>query len=272
VRLRVARPKATVIIPTFGEAAFSRWAIRSVQDQTVADIEICIICDGSSEAMLSFFEAIAEEDPRVRVFSFPKAPRTGEPYRDEVIGRTNAPIICYCGHDDLWLPFHVEEMARTLRRAAFTHSLHAWVNMPEAMADEEDLFERIFVADLVDPKIREDMMAGNNHFGLTFGAHTRKAYRALDEPWVTTPIAEMPTDLYMWQKFLTAHPKRLRTTRKITALSFPRIQRGDWSDEQRCDELERWYGRMREPGFAGLVEKRLAEVLPPRPQTKGAYP
>jgi glycosyltransferase involved in cell wall biosynthesis len=261
------RPKATVIIPTFGEAGFSRWAIRSVQEQTVADIEICIVCDGSSERMLSFFASLAKEDPRVRVFSFPKAPRTGEPYRHVVIGQTTAPIICYCGHDDLWLPSHVEELAKTLRRAPFTHSIHAWVNLPEEMADEQHPFSRIFVADLRDPKIREDMLIGINHFGLTFGAHTRKAYRRLDEPWVTTPVAGMATDLYMWQKFLTKYPKRCRTTPKITALSFPRTSREDWSDEKREDELARWYERMQDPGFSALVETRLAEVLPPRPRT-----
>ena len=70
--------RATVIMPTFGQAEFAVWPIKSVQAQTVRDIEICILCDGSSENMVGFFNAFAKEDPRIRVFSFPKGPRNGE--------------------------------------------------------------------------------------------------------------------------------------------------------------------------------------------------
>ena len=63
--------RATVIIPTFGQAKFSAWPIKSVQAQTVKEIEICIICDGSAENMVEFFNALAKEDPRIKVFSFP---------------------------------------------------------------------------------------------------------------------------------------------------------------------------------------------------------
>ena len=77
--------RATVIIPTYGNASFARWAIKSVQQQTVKDIEICIICDGSPENMVSFFKAMSKEDSRLKVYEYPKSPRTGEPYRDIVI-------------------------------------------------------------------------------------------------------------------------------------------------------------------------------------------
>ena len=50
------KTRATVIIPTFGNAKFARWAIKSVQNQTVKDIEICIICDGSPDNMVLFLE------------------------------------------------------------------------------------------------------------------------------------------------------------------------------------------------------------------------
>jgi|SRR5271157_1749191 len=104
--------RATVIIPTFGNAKFARWAVKSVQRQTVTDIEICIICDGSPENMVSFLNNMRKEDPRIKVFVFPKSPRTGEPYRDIVIKQTTGKIICYCSHDDLWLPDHVRTMEK----------------------------------------------------------------------------------------------------------------------------------------------------------------
>ena len=103
--------RATVIIPTFGEARFSRWAIRSIQEQTVGDIEIFIICDGSPSHMVSFFQAIADKDSRIKIHCFPKSKRTGEPYRDTIIRKeARGKNIFYCSHDDLWFPNHIAEL------------------------------------------------------------------------------------------------------------------------------------------------------------------
>jgi glycosyltransferase involved in cell wall biosynthesis len=57
--------RATVIIPTFGNARFARWAVKSVQNQNVNDIEICIICDGSPDAMVAVFEVMVRDDTRL---------------------------------------------------------------------------------------------------------------------------------------------------------------------------------------------------------------
>lgn len=248
------RPTATVIIPTFGDARFARWAIRSIQDQTVKNIEICIVCDGSPDGTRSTFESLAKQDRRIKVFAFPKSPRTGEPHRDVVIGQTRGRIVCYCAHDDLWLPFHVEQIERTLRGSSFTNSFHAAVNVPEEIRDEDSLFKVVYRIELSDPEVRCLMLSGENRFGLTFGAHTRKAYYELHERWVTTPCADMPTDLYMWNKFLVAHPQRCRTTPRITALGFPRPFRQGWSEQRRDDELRHYYEKIQDPGFVKRIE------------------
>ena len=123
--------RATIIIPTFAQARFARWAVKSVQQQTVREIEICIICDGSPPEMVSFFEDMAKEDSRICVFAYSKSPRTGEPYRDEVIRKMTGKIVCYCCHDDLWFPDHIETMEKALQKFDFTHTYHAIVNNPK---------------------------------------------------------------------------------------------------------------------------------------------
>ena len=193
--------------------------LKAFNNQTVKDIEICIICDGSPENMVSFFQNMEKEDPRIKVFTFPKSPRTGEPYRDIVIKQTTGKIICYCSHDDLWLPNHVQVMEKTLKKCCFTHSLHAFVNLPEAIKDENTLLGGILWINL-NQEIIKKMQGGENFFGLTFGAHTRKSYNELEEGWVTTPLKDIPTDLYMWRKFLAAFGKHCKTTMKVTALNF----------------------------------------------------
>jgi len=245
----VLEARATVIIPTFGNARFASWAIKSVQNQTIKDIEICIICDGSPEKMVSFFRDIEKEDSRVQVFIFPKSPRTGEPYRDTIIRRTTGKIICYCCHDDLWLPDHIEEVEKTLKKCRFTHSIHAYMAVSRYLTNEDYLFGGIYWIDLKKRDIINRMFKGENFFGLTFGAHSRDGYYQLNEGWVTTPRLEIPTDLYMWQKFLSAFARQCRTTRKVTALNFRRIDRQNWSEEQREIELKYYFEKIKDPRY-----------------------
>ena len=247
--------RATVIIPTFGNATFARWAIKSVQQQTINDIEICLICDGSPENMISFFKDMEKEDPRLQVFVFPKAPRTGEPYRDIVIKQTTGRIICYCSHDDLWLPHHIEVMEKFLSRYFFTHSIHALVKLPDAGIDTNGFFGALGRISLEGDDVIERMRRGQNYVGLTFGAHTRKSYYTLDEGWVTTPRKDIPTDFYMWSKFLAAYGKHCKTIMKVTALNFQKSIRKDWSEQERNDELKEFFKKMQDRVFLRQIDK-----------------
>ena len=247
--------RATVIIPTFGNAEFARWAIKSVQQQTVKDIEICIICDGSPKHMISFFQDMAQEDARLKVFVFPKSPRTGEPYRDIVIKQTMGAIICYCGHDDLWLPYHIEEMEKSLIRFSFTHSIHALVSVPENIKGNGGFSGGLALISLHGDDVIARMRWGQNYVGLTFGAHTRKSYYELEERWVTTPQKDIPTDFYMWRKFLTAYRNRCKTTIRVTALNFQQTIRKGWSEQERDSELKQYFEKIQDPAFLREIDK-----------------
>ncbi len=247
--------RATVIIPTFGDARFARWAVKSVQNQTVKQIEICIICDGSPENMVSFFKRMEDEDPRIKVYVHPKSPRTGEPYRDIVIKKTVGRIIAYCSHDDLWLPFHIAKLEKTLKHCWFAHSIHAFVNTPDAIRNNEDILGGVYWINLRDKSIVDQMFRGTNFFGLTYAAHTRGCYGRLREGWATTPVKETPTDLYMWIKFLSQFKNRCRTLMKVTALNFRTSDRLNWSEKERNDELKIFYERIQDPSFLKRIDE-----------------
>jgi glycosyltransferase involved in cell wall biosynthesis len=255
--------RATVIIPTFGYAPFARWAIKSVQKQTEQDLEICVICDGSPKEMVSFFEDMAREDQRIRVFAFPKAPRTGEPYRDLVIRQTTGKIVCYCCHDDLWLPHHVRAMEKTLKNCDFTHSIHTYINVAAPTGKRETLLGGVYWINLGQEIIKK-MQGGENFFGLTFGAHTRDSYFLLKEGWATTPVQNIPTDLYMWCKFLAAFGERSQTTTKITALNFRKTDRQDWSEQQRDEELQGYFEKISTPAFLRQIYRQSLPFCPVR--------
>ena len=249
------KARATVIIPTFGNASFARWAIKSVQQQTVKDIEICIICDGSPKNMVSFFKEMAQDDYRIKIFEFPKAPRTGESHRDIVIKQAASEVICYCCHDDLWLPFHIEEMEATLAGCCFANSIHALVTVPQNMKNKDDFLFYLYRVNLKDKKDVKRMRRGHNFFTLTFVAHTRKSYNELEEGWVTTPKKNMPTDFYMCRKFLSAYPSQCDTVMRITALNFRKYYRRTWSEQQRDDELKRYFERIQDSAFLAQIGK-----------------
>ena len=57
--------RATVIVPTYGDAPYIRWALASAQAQTVREIEICVLCDGSPPQMVEMLQGIAANDYRI---------------------------------------------------------------------------------------------------------------------------------------------------------------------------------------------------------------
>lgn len=245
--------KTTVIIPTFGNALFAQWAIKSVQNQTVQDLEICIICDGSPPEMVAFFEKIAEKDPRIQLFTFPKSPRTGEPYRDIVIKKTAGQNIFYCAHDDLWLHNHIEQLERTLQYNNFTNSFDLCIKATEKavspdkqyleqLLNENELFRCIASFDFIKKKNRTIIRWGYYLTGLTCGAHSRRAYFNLREGWITTPLKYIPTDVFMWYKLIFSNPLAFITTQKVTALRFGQKPRSNWSEKKRYNELMHYYG------------------------------
>ncbi len=265
--------RATVIIPTFGNAKFACWAIKSVQYQTVYDIEICIICDGSPEQMVSFFKNMAKEDSRIKVFTFQKSPRTGEPYRDIVIKQTTGKNIYYCCHDDLWLPHHIQELERSLNTHSLTHSLHTIIKLPEKIKDENELFRWVYFdeselfrwinsIDFRENEIFRTMLWGDNYLGigLTFGAHTRKIYCQLEEGWVTTPRKYIPTDIYMWHKLLSSNRKECKAIMKVTALNFWQKPRKDWSEQERYEELKHYYEIICDSDFLKKIDNSSFEI------------
>lgn len=256
---------ATVLFPTYGLATFAFWALKSVVDQTVRDIEIFVICDGSPPGMVSMFNGMAQQDKRIRVFEFPKSERTGEPYRDLLIkNEAKGTSIYYCSHDDLWLPDHIYELEKTLKKKDFAHSLNAAVSLPGNETVNGNIFQFVHYADLSDIRYRNRMLNEDvlqNFFGLTFAAHSRKSYLQLNQGWTTTPPG-IWTDLYMWRKFLVQPGHSFGTCKKITALNFPASLRKHMTMQERSNELELLFNKMQDITFIRQIRKRTGKRYP----------
>ena len=184
-------------------------------------------------------------DPRIRFFDRPKGERHGERLRHEALQDSAAPVVCYLSDDDLLLPGHVRVTIELLEHADVATDVPANV-WPDGSI-------RYFAFDFSRPEFVQLVAEGRTGAGLTGFSHTREAYDRLPFGWRTTP-AGTPTDLYMWQQFVTLTGFRGVTSGRLTSLSFPSPLRTEMTDAERVAELELWESRIRDPGFAEELE------------------
>jgi len=254
-------PRATVLIPTHEHAATLPYAVASVQNQGVDDIEILICGDGVDDGLRAVAAGLQAADRRIRFFDLPKGPRHGERNRDHVLRHATGEIVCYQADDDLWLPGHLAAMQHALRDADFVGAMHVDV------ADDDtirpyffDLRRQEFVAPWLIWKVNELGPWASDGFGLAFAGHRLDAYRRLPEGWDTTPPG-VPTDQTMWHKFLRQPWCRATMLLWPVSLHFPNPDRRDWTPQRRAAELERWSAIIAAPDGATRIFRAALSTL-----------
>lgn len=65
----IKTPQVSVVIPVYNTEAYVEEAVRSIMNQTLKDIEIIIIDDGSTDNSLSVIKELASEDNRIEWFT-----------------------------------------------------------------------------------------------------------------------------------------------------------------------------------------------------------
>ena len=63
------KPKISIVIPMYNEAKNARFAIRTIQNQYLQDLEIVCVNDNSNDDTLSILEKLQEEDPRITILT-----------------------------------------------------------------------------------------------------------------------------------------------------------------------------------------------------------
>lgn len=66
---QIERPKVSVIIPVYNTEDYLEEAVRSIMNQTLKEIEIIIIDDGSIDNSLSIIEELSNEDSRISCYT-----------------------------------------------------------------------------------------------------------------------------------------------------------------------------------------------------------
>ncbi len=203
----------TVLLPVLRPPALMPFAIQSVLAQTEMDFELCIICDGAPAETVAAARRAARHDPRIQVFPFPKGERHGEAWRAAVLDGSRSDHVAQLGDDDLWLPNHLERLAAGLRQRDF-------VSMPQIRVHRDGQYSVPAFGDLAEPRTRNRMLYNRwNFFGPTEAGYRMDAYRRLVVGWSPAP-EDLPSDLFMWRKFLATPGLRYRTATAVTSLKF----------------------------------------------------
>ncbi len=109
-------PKVTVIMATYNRGNVLPFSIGSVLAQSFADFELLVVGDGCTDDSEQVVSAIGDE--RLRWIGLPANAGHQSAPNNEGIRQARGELIAYLGHDDLWLPNHLEAMVEAIEAGA----------------------------------------------------------------------------------------------------------------------------------------------------------
>ncbi len=92
------------------------FSIASVLEQTMDDLELWVVGDGCTDESEQVIRTIG--DPRVRWHNLPFNTRNQAGPNNEGLRRARGELVAYLGHDDLWLPQHLELLSAAVDAGA----------------------------------------------------------------------------------------------------------------------------------------------------------
>ena len=184
--------------------------------------------DGVGDDTRDVMASMLRDDPDLVFVDRPKAGRTGERHRAELLATTDAEHVTYLGDDDLLFPDHVERMLGLLERAD--------VAMPQSTHWHPDGEVGTSPWSLEDEPGRSMALDGVSLFSLTGLAHTMAAYRRLPFGWRDTPPG-FYTDQYMLLQFLAEDWCRFAVDDTATTVHLADSLRREMTPHERYAEL-----------------------------------
>jgi glycosyltransferase involved in cell wall biosynthesis len=99
-------PRVSVIIATYNRSHVLRHAIASALAQGFADFELLVVGDGCTDDSAAV--AAGFSDARLRWIGMPVNSGHQSTPNNEGLRQARGELVAYLGHDDLWLPYHLE--------------------------------------------------------------------------------------------------------------------------------------------------------------------
>lgn len=195
-----AHPKFSVLLPTHNRADVVGFAIQSVLNQTFKDFELLVVGDGCTDETEAVVSKFSKKDKRVKWFNFPKAAGFGYINRNKALKTAKGELVAYIGHDDVWLPNHLQVHADYFEQApqiliAYTRPL--W------MGDNHILIPSFFNTDI--PAVRQIFNAEHNEIPAVCMVAKLEAVKRAGY-WIPGTLKAGDWDL--WRRIISLDPKK----------------------------------------------------------------
>lgn len=103
-------PRASVVVPVYNVEDCLEWCLESLRAQTLEDIEVIAVNDGSTDGSREVLARCAEADPRIRTIDKENGGLSSA--RNAGIRAASAPIVCFLDSDDRLTPNACERIVR----------------------------------------------------------------------------------------------------------------------------------------------------------------
>ena len=113
-------PAVSVIVPLYQSRAYVAAALDSVLAQTLGDLEVIVVDDGSTDGGGEIVRGYVEREPRVRYMREENAGPAAA--RNVGIAAARGAAVAFLDSDDLWLPEKLARQLPLLREDTIVHS------------------------------------------------------------------------------------------------------------------------------------------------------
>ena len=238
-------PRVTVIIPTYNWSSVLPYSIGSALRQSFTDFELLVVGDGCTDDSAEVVQAI--DDPRVRWINLAVNDGHQSAPNNEGLRQARGSIIGYLGHDDLWLPHHLEVMVAALDGGAdVVYSIVQMVGVEGKLLPPAGEVARFRPGQWLPP---------------TGIVHRRNAVEKAGF-WRNYRDLSLDPETDLWLRMHQAGCV-FQGVARLTAIKFPALYRKDSYKKRLCDEQREWTNRiLNEPDLEAvelgrlLIEKR----------------
>jgi hypothetical protein len=130
--------KVSVLVPLYNKAPYVRRALDSILAQTLADFEIIVVDDGSTDGGVDHI--VAYSDPRIRIFRQANAGPGAA--RNRGLAEARADYVAFLDADDEWLPTFLEKSVAVLEQHGSAAAVASGYVLDPAGVSTENLWRR----------------------------------------------------------------------------------------------------------------------------------
>ena len=231
-------PRVSVLIATYNWSEVLPFSVGSVARQTYRDFELLVVGDACTDNSSDVMARLIEEHPETDIRWINCEHNSGNQFgpNNEGLEQARGELIAYLGHDDLWLPHHLEALVAAIDAGAdLAHSVVAWVSPDGGARQPSRVDECVAPSSVVHRRALTEQLGG------------WRPYREL----------RVASDADLWARAREAG-FRFQFVPRLSVVKFSAIERSSVYKTRPCHEQAAWSKRIEgEPDFEAVELARM---------------